>query len=231
MRTLFNWLLCHSVILVLLIFILTGVLFRAEIFGLDPSTEIVQLQQDNSAVGKSEPDSSSSSALPAALKAIVEPERPVEKPEFPAIPEDRDKIPQKTAQTKTKPKSVNNVSSVSASPGKIQNPPVFRPRETTTPEVPDRVDVDELLQQARRAYWNDDLQTAENLYRQFISLRPDDPDGYGELGNLLSTLGNLPAAARVYQKAADLLVKQGKYEQAEQLNAVLSSIAEIQQIP
>jgi len=90
---------------------------------------------------------------------------------------------------------------------------------------------EDLLQKARKAYWNDELSRAKTLYLAYIDLYPENPDGYGELGNLLSTIGDLDAAAQMYQKAAELLVKQGQMEKAEQLYEVLTSIDVIQSEP
>ena len=101
----------------------------------------------------------------------------------------------------------------------------FRPAEELP--VTDVVDED-LLQKARRAYWNDQLDSAQKLYLAYIDQNPSNPDGYGELGNLLSTLGELDEAAEMYRQAADLLKQQGKNEQAMQLHEVLESIRVIQ---
>ena len=101
----------------------------------------------------------------------------------------------------------------------------FRPAEEAAVEEP----VDEnLLQKARKAYWNDQLDSAQKLYLDYIEQDPSNPDGYGELGNLLSTLGELDEAAEMYRQAADLLLKQGDTEQAAQLQEVLESIRVIQ---
>lgn len=86
----------------------------------------------------------------------------------------------------------------------------------------------DLLQKARQAYWNDDLQKSRSLYQAYIELNPDNPDGYGELGNLLSTLGDLDTASDMYRRAADLLIAQGENEQAARLMDVLDSIEVIQ---
>lgn len=105
----------------------------------------------------------------------------------------------------------------------------FRPPEQQP--VEDAEIQEDLLQQARKAYWNDDLEKARTLYQAYINLNPENPDGYGELGNLLSTQGNLNSAAHMYRKAAELLEKEGKSEQAAQLKEVLSSIEVIQNTP
>ncbi|NNJ93073.1 MAG: tetratricopeptide repeat protein, partial [Gammaproteobacteria bacterium] len=94
----------------------------------------------------------------------------------------------------------------------------FRPEK----ELPvENVAYEDLLQKARKAYWNDQLDSAKKFYLAYIEQDPSNPDGYGELGNLLSTLGELDEAAEMYRQAADLLQQQGKAEQATQLQEVL----------
>lgn len=86
-----------------------------------------------------------------------------------------------------------------------------------------------LLQQARRAYWNEQYDQAVALYHQFIQVEPDNPDGYGELGNLLSSRGEFEQASQAYRSASRLLREKGDTAQAEQLQEVLEAIRIIQQ--
>ncbi|MEJ2213110.1 MAG: hypothetical protein P8Y20_03370, partial [Gammaproteobacteria bacterium] len=103
--------------------------------------------------------------------------------------------------------------------------PAFRP-ENELPVSEEQLKMD-LLQKARRAYWNDQLNKAKSLYRAYIDLDQENPDGYGELGNLLGTAGELDEAARMYGRAAELLMQQNRHEEAEQLRQVLDSISVI----
>ena len=68
------------------------------------------------------------------------------------------------------------------------------------------------------------MNKARSLYQAYIDLDPENPDGYGELGNLLGTAGELDEAAKMYGKAAELLTQQDRLEEAEQLIQVLESI-------
>jgi len=106
----------------------------------------------------------------------------------------------------------------------------FRPPQEE-PYKPDTENAEDLLQQARKAYWNDELDQSKSLYEEYIALNPENPDGYGELGNLLSTMGDLDSAAEMYGKAAELLSNAGNTEQAQRLQEVLSSIEIIQNMP
>lgn len=102
----------------------------------------------------------------------------------------------------------------------------FRPASEEPVDAAD--EQPDLLQQARKAYWNDEMEKARVLYHAYIDQHPDNPDGYGELGNLLSTMGKLDAAAEMYRMAADMLDQRGEIEQAQQLKEVISSIEVIQ---
>ena len=106
----------------------------------------------------------------------------------------------------------------------------FRPPEEE-PYQPDADESGDLLQQARKAYWNDELLKSRSLYEKYIAVNPNNPDGYGELGNLLSTMGDLDKAAQMYRKAADILTSEGEIDQAQRLEEVLSSIEVIQNMP
>lgn len=122
------------------------------------------------------------------------------------------------------------VNSASASQIQQQEQYDFRPAEALPVDPADPVDISEedLLQQARKAYWNEQFDSAKLLYLEYIEKNPDNPDGFGELGNLLSTLGELDQAANMYRYAADLMLQQGDTEQAQQLHQVLDSIEVIQ---
>lgn len=60
---------------------------------------------------------------------------------------------------------------------------------------------DALLVQAREAFRSGRLEEAETLYRRYIRRRPDDPDGFGELGNVYHALGRDEAARDAYFQA------------------------------
>ncbi|HEB96360.1 MAG TPA: hypothetical protein ENI96_08005 [Sedimenticola thiotaurini] len=98
----------------------------------------------------------------------------------------------------------------------------FRPLEEPPAESPGK-ETTRLTQAARRAYWNDDLAAAEELYRQLLRLAPDDPGGYGELGNVRYQRGDLKGAVAAYRRAIELL--RGKEpERARQLEEILRAV-------
>jgi hypothetical protein len=84
-------------------------------------------------------------------------------------------------------------------------PPGFLPTEPAA-TVPSH---DELIQQARRAFWNGDFEGAEAAYMTVLSQYPGDPDVFGELGNLYQSMGKPQQALDAYFEAAVRLKAQG----------------------
>ena len=82
----------------------------------------------------------------------------------------------------------------------------------------------QLLADAREAYWLREYDTAESKYLALTRLEPDNPDGYGELGNMYFSQGKWDQAANAYYAAGVRLVEQGLLEQAEELIAVIRGL-------
>jgi TolA-binding protein len=93
----------------------------------------------------------------------------------------------------------------------------FRPPEVADqagPPEPEALDAASLLQSARRAYWNGDLEAAERQYRRYVTHYPDDPAGYGELGNLFEGMGRDAEAQEAFRQAASRLRAAGEAQSA-----------------
>lgn len=82
----------------------------------------------------------------------------------------------------------------------------------------------ELLAAAREAYWLHDYDLAEENYRKWAELEPDNPDGYGELGNLFFSQGKWEEAASAYYEAGVRLVKSGNIQPARELLEVIRGL-------
>jgi len=82
----------------------------------------------------------------------------------------------------------------------------------------------QLLAAAREAYWLRDYELAEGQYRKLIELQPDNPDGYGELGNMYFSQGSWEEAASAYYEAGTRLLKDGLLVQAQQLVDVIRGL-------
>lgn len=82
----------------------------------------------------------------------------------------------------------------------------------------------QLLAVAREAFWMHNYAEAETNYRDLIALEPDNPDGYGELGNMYFTQGNWEQAADAYFNAGKRLILAGRLQQAEVLVKVIRGL-------
>jgi tetratricopeptide (TPR) repeat protein len=82
----------------------------------------------------------------------------------------------------------------------------------------------ELLTQARRAYWNGDIRLALRSYERLIDAYPDQPDYPGELGNIYFEQGARQLAASFYLDSARLLLKRGERSRAEALAEILDAL-------
>ena len=110
--------------------------------------------------------------------------------------------------------------------------PRFRPAENPLKSNNvTRVDPAMLLQSARRAYWEGDPAEAESRYRAYQSLRPEDPDGYGELGDLLQSTGRHREARVVFEEAVARLLAAGREEAAQALLRLLHTLDARQDTP
>lgn len=112
--------------------------------------------------------------------------------------------------------------------------PAVPQAELSAPRVPEMVaprgakpaeeNAYQILAAAREAYWLRDYATAESKYRQLLALQPDNPDGYGELGNMYFSQGQWEQSAAAYFEAGTRLVKEGQLEQARQLVDVIRGL-------
>jgi hypothetical protein len=252
-----NWLLCHNVMIVVGLFVLTAWMFRVEIFGLEekekpavntpapmpaaetPVVKLVSPSADTFPGLESQVSPVQSMAAEKSPAPVIE-EKPAEPPAETALvpapaqaqvaaespPQAETRPPHQPAAADADTTVVKFPESAKDTPEKVlqRNDYQFRDAQTTQ-AAPAEMD---LLQKARQAYWNDDLQKSRSLYQAYIELNPENPDGFGELGNLLSTLGDLDTAAQMYRRAADLLIARGETEQAARLMDVLDSIEVIQ---
>ncbi len=79
----------------------------------------------------------------------------------------------------------------------------------------------ELLAAAREAFWLHNYEDAEKNYRALTKLEPENPDGYGELGNMYFSQGRWEEAAAAYYDAGIRLVREGHIDRARELVSVI----------
>lgn len=97
--------------------------------------------------------------------------------------------------------------------------PFRPPSETPAVEKPSR---DELVQDARRAFWNGDFEAAERGYLNLLTAYPEDANAFGELGNLYHSMGRREAALDAYFEAGLRLRTAGEEEKLLQIIGLLS---------
>lgn len=99
----------------------------------------------------------------------------------------------------------------------------FRPPRGGSPAAPVAPDREELVQQARRAFWNGDVEKAEATYMRLLTRFPDDGDAFGELGNLYHSIGNDQQALDAYFEAGLRLRATGQREKLTEVIDLLES--------
>ena len=82
----------------------------------------------------------------------------------------------------------------------------------------------ELINRARLAFQNGDSKKAIRLYQELGSLNPDNPNAYGELGNIFYLQGKWKQAGQVYYEAAVRLLRQGQTGQVQYLYRVIHGL-------
>jgi hypothetical protein len=94
--------------------------------------------------------------------------------------------------------------------------PSYGAQETSEP--------DRLLAAAREAFWEHDYEGAVKNYLALTELQPDNPDAYGELGNIYFSQGKWPEAGAAYYEAGVRLVSNKQLEQARELLTVIRGL-------
>ncbi|MCK5001535.1 MAG: hypothetical protein KAS57_00815 [Gammaproteobacteria bacterium] len=75
------------------------------------------------------------------------------------------------------------------------------------------VDTKQVIEDARKLFWNGNIQGSEKLYLELASIDAGDPDVYGELGNVYYTQGKWKLAGEAYYEAAIRLLAQKNNDQ------------------
>jgi len=82
----------------------------------------------------------------------------------------------------------------------------------------------EVMAKAREAFWLRDFELAEQQYRKLTQLEPDNPDGYGELGNMYFSQGKWDESAAAYYQAGTRLLNEGRVQEARQMVDVIRGL-------
>ena len=81
-----------------------------------------------------------------------------------------------------------------------------------------------LLIDARNAFNKGDITISEKLYLELTQLEQDNPDAFGELGNVYYSQGKWDKAGQAYYEAAVRLIAEGHYNQVSYLQQVISGL-------
>lgn len=131
----------------------------------------------------------------------------------------------KPAQIETKDKKIDVVEKIS-NPVVVDKVPVAKDSETLAFEVKDSDTSSErdLLISARRAFNNGKLIESENIYLELTQMEQDNPDAFGELGNVYYSQGKWDKAGEAYYEAAVRLISKGQRNQVVYLQRVITGL-------
>ena len=103
-----------------------------------------------------------------------------------------------------------------AAPDKEDIPKAVADAATETPY--------EVMATARESFWLRDFDDAEQHYRKLTQIDPDNPDGYGEMGNMYFSQGKWDEAAAAYYEAGTRLLNEGRVVQARHMVEVIRGL-------
>jgi len=83
----------------------------------------------------------------------------------------------------------------------------------------------DILISARNAFNQGEINKSEILYIELTQLEQDNPDAFGELGNVYYSQGKWEQAGQAYYDAADRLMADGNYEQVTYLQQVIKGLS------
>ena len=173
-----------------------------------------------------EPTSLEPAASPAE-PALLEPAAPAVSPPPETEAESAPSAPAYTADTAAPARGDQPPAAVIPAPEQAPEAPAMDAAPAAEPAADAALDMSRpyhVLAAAREAYWMRNNEEAESLYRQLIDMNPDDPDGYGELGNLYFSLGRWDDAALAYFEAGSRLARTGHIMEAENLLEVIRGL-------
>jgi len=241
-----GWLMTHLVALGFIGFLLVAILARGPLFGLEsgslqvvPSPAAAPNAAPKAAprvpaaeaVGQAEapaPDAGSEAASPPP--AVAEPQA-AEVPaaaadESVAAPETTQRGKQQPVFRPTQPDITDHQQfvpiSVAKEPENAGLSADHQENMDALAEPESLRDNQQLLEQARSAFWAGELERAERLYLEYLSVAPTDADTFGELGNLYQSMGRPGDALDAYYEAGIRFKSQGDHERLVEIVELLS---------
>lgn len=195
-----RWFLIHSFSIFLVAMFLLGYVFREELQLEQAYRQLLNLEQQTTADNGAQ--KTEAAARTQTERSLIESNEP-------------------TADTP--PKSVSAATDSEQASGRIES--MDGQMAPGLPTVSTSViQLDDLLYQARKAYWDGDYQLAIRLYQQLIEDDGDNADHIGELGNIYYAINDFDNAARQFYQAAIILIARGKREQARLLLSPITAM-------
>jgi hypothetical protein len=172
-------------------------------------------------------------AAPVA-RAVVPEEATAESPPVPAAESDREPVPglmDRPSGVPAVPETPTTPALPAATTPPVTAQPVSEAAGTVAADIPAasatvvaKASSYQLLASAREAFWLHDYEKAESIYRQLTVMEPDNPDWFGELGNMYFSQGNWDEAAFAYFEAGVRLVKTERLDPARELVNVIRGL-------
>jgi len=138
--------------------------------------------------------------------------------EAPLVTAPEEVTPETTTPAAIEPPVVDTVSPMESLAAPETNE-ISQANTATVAETPYKV-----LAKARESFWLRDFEAAEQQYRKLTRLEPDNPDGYGELGNMYFSQGKWDEAAAAYYEAGTRLLNEGLVPQAREMLEVIRGL-------
>jgi len=140
------------------------------------------------------------------------------------VPQTDSPIPVSAPDEKTAPPAETAVPESPPVTATEVQPDVSGAAQPTTGAPTSEVKPYELLAAAREAFWLHNYDDAEKNYRALTKLEPQNPDGFGELGNMYFSQGRWEEAAAAYYEAGTRLISEGRLDPARELVIVIRGL-------
>lgn len=85
-------------------------------------------------------------------------------------------------------------------------------------------DVDSLLDRARKSFWKGNKDLSEKLYLNLVEIEQQNPDAFGELGNVYFSQGKWKQAGEAYYQAALRLIDMNQTQQLTYLLRIIEGL-------
>ncbi len=167
----------------------------------------------------------------AADEPAVEPELPVPSTLPTQLPVINEEVPVQEPPDENEIASTTNETEATTevAVAEVTEEQDLLPVEAPSPEVSEQAETatassDDLLNEARFAFLQGQPDQAISLYKKLTQVKPDDPNVYGEMGNVFYSQGQWKQAGSAYYEAANRLLAQGQTGQVQYLYRVIQGL-------